>query len=69
MKDMYESSVVDSSIFRNETEKMTQQLHALNSVYARMLNAMTVNMYGGGMPPNPNPYGNNPYNNPQTPNL
>ncbi|GHV11422.1 gliding motility protein GldL [Bacteroidia bacterium] len=70
MKDMYESSVVDSSIFRTETEKMTQQLHALNSVYARMLNAMTVNMYGGmpGANPgyNPNPYNNPPYN-PQTP--
>jgi uncharacterized protein YukE len=68
MKDMYEGSVVDSSIFRTETEKMTQQLHALNSVYARMLNAMTVNMYGAGFNPNPNPYSNPPYN-PPTPNL
>jgi hypothetical protein len=48
IKDLYEGSIVDSSVFRSETEKMAQQLHALNGVYNRLLNAMTMNMYGGG---------------------
>jgi len=48
IKDLYEGSIVDSSIFRSETEKMAQQLHALNNVYNRLLNAMTMNMYGAG---------------------
>ena len=68
IKDLYEGSIVDSSVFRSETEKMAQQLHALNGVYNRLLNAMTMNMYGaggapgfGGFNPNVNP---NPYNNP-----
>jgi gliding motility-associated protein GldL len=56
IKEMYEGSVMDSSIFRSETEKMTQQIHALNGVYNRLLNAMTMNMYGGGPSHyNPNP--------------
>jgi uncharacterized protein YukE len=71
IKEMYEGSVLDSSLFRSETEKMTQQIHALNSVYNRLLNAMTMNMYGTGPAPynpnpagfNPNPYNNNPQNN------
>jgi len=46
IKDLYEGSIVDSSVFRSETEKMAQQLHALNGVYNRLLNAMTMNMYG-----------------------
>ena len=48
IKDLYEGSIVDSSVFRSETEKMAQQLHALNGVYNRLLNAMTKNMYGAG---------------------
>jgi len=61
IKEMYEGSVMDSSIFRSETEKMTQQIHALNGVYNRLLNAMTMNMYGGGPAQyNPNPAGFNP---------
>ena len=48
IKDLYEGSIVDSSVFRSETEKMAQQLHALNGVYNRLLNAMTMNMYGAG---------------------
>ena len=36
--------MVDSSVFRNETEKMTRQLAELNQVYSRLLQAMTVNM-------------------------
>jgi gliding motility-associated protein GldL len=60
IKDLYEGSIVDSSVFRSETEKMAQQLHALNGVYNRLLNAMTMNMYGAGG----NPYFGNPANNP-----
>ena len=63
IKDLYEGSIVDSSVFRSETEKMAQQLHALNGVYNRLLNAMTMNMYGaGGANPgfNPNPGGFTP---------
>lgn len=44
---MYDSSVVDSHTFRSENERMAQQLRQLNQVYARMLEALTVNM---GMP-------------------
>jgi hypothetical protein len=58
IKDLYEGSIVDSSVFRSETEKMAQQLHALNGVYNRLLNAMTMNMYGAGG----NAHFNNPYN-------
>ena len=45
IKDLYEGSMVDSSVFRSETEKMANQLQQLNGVYSRLLNAMTVNMY------------------------
>ncbi len=44
IKNLYNGSLVDSSIFKNETEKMAQQLAELNRVYARLLQAMTVNM-------------------------
>ncbi len=62
IKDLYEGSIVDSSVFRSETEKMAQQLHALNGVYNRLLNAMTMNMYGaaGASGFNPNPGNYNP---------
>lgn len=56
IKDLYDGSVVDSSVFRNETEKMAQQLAQLNQVYGRLLQAMTVNMPGAvPMPPQPQP--------------
>ncbi len=41
---MYSSSVVDSESFRVENERLSKQLNQLNQVYARMLEAMTVNM-------------------------
>lgn len=54
IKTMYDSTVVDSSTFRAENERMAQQLTQLNTVYARMLEALTVNM---GMPGTPHaPY-------------
>lgn len=33
--------MADSAVFKNETEKMAQQLAELNRVYARLLQAMT----------------------------
>lgn len=44
IREMYDGSVVDSSVFRSENEKMTRQLAELNQVYGRLLQAMTVNM-------------------------
>ncbi|MDR0427324.1 MAG: gliding motility protein GldL [Dysgonamonadaceae bacterium] len=69
IKDLYDGSIVDSSVFRSETEKMAQQLQQLNGVYSRLLNAMTVNMYTppaypqqptGGYNPQPPVYPQNP---------
>lgn len=52
IKKLYDGSLADSSIFKNETEKMAQQLAELNRVYARLLQAMTTNMnLGGGFNP------------------
>ena len=65
IKDMYNGSVVDSSVFRSETEKMTQQLAQLNQVYSRLLQAMTVNM-APQQPMYQQPYGyQQPYNAPK----
>jgi gliding motility-associated protein GldL len=59
IRDLYEGSIVDSSVFRSETEKMAQQLAQLNAVYSRLLQAMTVNM---GIPVQPGQsFPNNPY--------
>lgn len=46
IKEMFDGSVTDSLVFRNETEKMTRQLVELNQVYERLLQAMTINMSG-----------------------
>lgn len=56
IREMYDGSVVDSTVFRTETDKMTRQLAELNQVYARMLQAMTVNM-GYQQPAYQQPYG------------
>ncbi|WP_455628665.1 type IX secretion system motor protein PorL/GldL [Parabacteroides chinchillae] len=70
IRDMYDGSVVDSSVFRNETEKMTRQLAELNNVYSRLLQAMTVNMgMGAAQPAYPQqgyqqPYGYQPQQQP-----
>lgn len=61
IKDLYDGSIVDSSVFRGETQKMAQQLAQLNQVYGRLLQAMTVNMYGAPAPgAYQQPYPNNP---------
>ncbi len=58
IKKLYDGSMADSAVFKNETEKMAQQLGELNRVYARLLQAMTSNMnMGGGFNP---PAGNTP---------
>jgi gliding motility-associated protein GldL len=65
IKDLYNGSLTDSSVFRTETERMAQQLTQLNQVYSRLLSAMTVNM--GPIPQNPyqQPQQQNPYQQPQ----
>ncbi len=59
IRDMYESSVDDSTRYCKETERMTTYMSQLNSVYENMLAAMTVNMYNNPMaglrPQNPSP--------------
>ncbi|MDR0795449.1 MAG: gliding motility protein GldL [Tannerella sp.] len=62
IRDLYDSSIVDSATFRNENERMAQLLAQLNQVYSRMLQAMTINVQGGGYPPPPQPgYPQPPY--------
>ncbi len=58
IRDMYDNSVMDSTAFRNENERMAQLLAQLNQVYGRLLQAMTVNMSGGATmyPPQQPPY-------------
>lgn len=58
IRDMYDNSVMDSTAFRNENERMAQLLAQLNQVYGRLLQAMTVNMPGGATmyPPQQPPY-------------
>ncbi len=53
IRDMYNNSVMDSTAFRNENERMAQLLSQLNQVYGRLLQAMTINMGapGGNMYP------------------
>jgi len=53
IRDLYDSSIVDSSAFRNENERMAQLLGQLNLVYSRLLQAMTVNMPAAGYPQPP----------------
>jgi len=68
IRDMYDSSVVDSSAFRAENERMAQLLSQLNQVYSRLLQAMTVNAtLGGAYPPQP-PYQGYPQQQPPYPN-
>lgn len=54
IRDMYEKSSAQSARYCEETEKMARYMQQLNSVYERMITAMTVNMYRpmmGGMDP------------------
>ncbi|MDR0682487.1 MAG: gliding motility protein GldL [Dysgonamonadaceae bacterium] len=69
IKEMYEGSVIDSTVFRSETEKMTRHIAALNTVYSRLLNAMTMNMNMQQVYQNPNPGYAQPYNPNPNPNV
>lgn len=58
IRDMYEKSSAQSAQYCAETEKMTRYMQQLNSVYEKMITAMTINMYRpmmGGEMPNINP--------------
>lgn len=48
IRDMYEKSANESIRYCEETEKMAHYMKQLNSVYEKMLRAMTVNMYNPG---------------------
>lgn len=51
IRDMYEKSAAQSARYCEETEKMARYMQQLNSVYEKMITAMTVNMYRPGMTP------------------
>lgn len=51
IRDMYEKSASQSARYCEETERMARYMQQLNSVYDRMLSAMTVNMFRPGMTP------------------
>lgn len=54
IRDMYEKSSAQSARYCEETEKMARYMQQLNSVYEKMITAMTINMYrpmmGADMP-------------------
>lgn len=44
IRDMYEKSASDSAKYCEETEKMTKYMRQINTVYANMISALTINM-------------------------
>ncbi len=48
---MYETTAGASTRYCEESEKMAMYMAQLNQVYAKMLNAMTINMYAAGTVP------------------
>lgn len=52
LRNMYGENLPDGSVIKEETEKMADQLRELNQVYARMLQAMTVNKQDNPGTPN-----------------
>lgn len=50
IRDMYEKSANQSARYCEETERMARYMQQLNSIYERMIAAMTVNMYRPVMP-------------------
>ncbi len=57
---MYEKSANESNRYCEETERMARYMKQLNSVYEKMITAMTINMYnpmmGSGSQPAANPF-------------
>ncbi|MBD5224923.1 MAG: gliding motility protein GldL [Bacteroidales bacterium] len=51
IRDMYEKSSATSARYCEETEKMARYMQQLNSVYEKMITAMTINMYRPMMAP------------------
>lgn len=45
IRDMYEKSAAQSARYCEETERMARYMQQLNSVYEKMITAMTINMY------------------------
>lgn len=45
IRDMYEKSAAQSARYCEETERMARYMQQLNSIYEKMINAMTVNMF------------------------
>ena len=45
IRDMYEKSSAESVRYYEEKEKMTRYMQQLNSVYEKIIHAMTINMY------------------------
>lgn len=71
IRDMYEKSAEQSERYCRETEKMARYMQQLNSVYEKMITAMTINMYNpmmgaAGVPSQPDmpqrPQSEDPYN-------
>ena len=64
---MYENAMGDSDRYCRETEKMAQYMKQLNSVYEKMITAMTINMYHPMGAPVVNPVQSTPAveNNPE----
>lgn len=64
IRDMYEKSSAQSARYCEETEKMARYMQQLNSVYEKMITAMTINMYrpmmGADMPGMPGNGAGNP---------
>lgn len=48
IRDMYEKSSAQSARYCEETEKLARHMQQLNSIYEKMINAMTVNMFRPG---------------------
>lgn len=55
IRDMYEKSSATSARYCEETEKMARYMQQLNSVYEKMITAMTINMYRPMMNPDAMP--------------
>lgn len=57
IKSLYDGAIGDSYMFKEEMSKMTRHIEALNQVYARLLQAMTMNNFNN---PNNNNFPQNP---------
>lgn len=53
IRDMYEKSAADSAKYCEESEKMTQYMQQINSVYAKMIAALTINPMMQSQPQQP----------------